>query len=97
MNKDPKIDTIILACTHYPVIKKQIEQLLGPDINVIAQGPIVAEKLADYLLRHHELANRLTSGSNTKFFTTENSIVFDEKATQFLNELVVSEHVEIAI
>jgi glutamate racemase len=97
MNKDPKIDTIILACTHYPVIKKQIEQLLGPDINVIAQGPIVAEKLADYLLRHHELANRLTSGSNTKFFTTENSIVFDEKATQFLNEMVVSEHVEIAI
>ena len=96
MQKDPKIDTVILACTHYPVIKKQIEEILGQKINVIAQGPIVAEKLADYLSRHTEMEKSLSKNGTMHYFTTENSLVFDQKASQFLSEVIVSEHVEIA-
>jgi glutamate racemase len=97
MQKDPKIDTLILACTHYPVIKNQIEKTIGPNINVIAQGPIVAEKLVDYLSRHEEMEKSLSKNATMHYFTTENSLVFNQTASQFLDDVVVSEHVEIAI
>jgi glutamate racemase len=96
MRKDPEIDTVILACTHYPVIKQQIEEILGSKVSVIAQGPIVAEKLADYLSRHHEMENLLSKTGSVHYYTTENSHVFDQKASQFLGEQIASEHVEIA-
>lgn len=96
MNKDPLIDTIILACTHYPVIKEQIEEILGPNINVIAQGPIVAEKLAEYLQRHKNMEKSLTKGGTIQYFTTENQLIFDQKASKFLGNDICSEHVEIA-
>jgi glutamate racemase len=96
LKKDPLIDTILLACTHYPVIKSQIEELLGNRIKVIAQGPIVAEKLTDYLLRHPEMEKRLSKGSTTRYLTTENNIIFDQKASQFLEQEIRSEHVEIS-
>ncbi len=96
MRKDPEIDTVILACTHYPVIKQQIEEILGSKVSVIAQGPIVAEKLADYLSRHHEIENLLSKTGSVHYYTTENSHVFDQKASQFLGEQIASEHVEIA-
>jgi glutamate racemase len=96
LKKDPLIDTILLACTHYPVIKSHIEELLGNRIKVIAQGPIVAEKLTDYLLRHPEMEKRLSKGSTTRYLTTENNIIFDQKASQFLEQEIRSEHVEIS-
>jgi glutamate racemase len=93
MDKDSKIDTIILACTHYPVVKTQIEELLGKDIKVISQGPIVANKLVDYLNRHPEMENRFSKNGTIRYFTTENKMVFDQKASQFLNEEICAEHV----
>ena len=96
LQKDPNIDTVILACTHYPVIKQQIEEILGPKVQVIAQGPIVAEKLADYLLRHHHMENKLSKKGTVHYYTTENSQLFNQKASQFIGEQIVSEHVEIA-
>ena len=96
VSKDPLIDTIILACTHYPVIKKQIEEILGPNINVIAQGPIVAEKLADYFQRHNSMEKSLSKNGTTRYFTTENHLIFDQKASKFLGNDICSEHVEIA-
>jgi glutamate racemase len=95
MDKDPLIDTIILACTHYPVIKKQIEEIIGNEVKVVSQGPIVADKLADYLIRHPEIESQLSREATIKYFTTENSQVFDKKASQFLNQEIRSEHVEI--
>lgn len=96
MEKDPLIDTIVLACTHYPVIKSHIQEILGNKVNVIAQGPIVAEKLVDYLSRHSEMEKMLSKNGTVRYFTTENNHVFDEKASQFLEERICSEHVEIA-
>lgn len=95
MNKDPQIDTIVLACTHYPVIKSQIEDLLGDQIKIISQGPIVARKLKDYLNRHPEMENRISKYGRIHYFTTENKLVFDQKASQFLNEEISSQHVEL--
>jgi glutamate racemase len=96
MDKDPLIDTIILACTHYPVIKTHIQEILGSKVKVVAQGPIVAEKLVDYLTRHQEIECKLTKNGTIRYFTTENNLVFNEKASQFLEEMIHSEHVEIA-
>lgn len=96
MNKDPQIDTIVLACTHYPVIKSQIEDLLGDQIKIISQGPIVARKLKDYLNRHPEMENRISKYGRIHYFTTENKLVFDQKASQFLNEEISSQHVELS-
>jgi glutamate racemase len=96
MEKDPLIDTIVLACTHYPVIKSHIQEILGSQVNVIAQGPIVAVKLVDYLSRHSEMEKMLSKNGSIRYFTTENNHVFDEKAGQFLEESIHSEHVEIA-
>jgi glutamate racemase len=96
MDKDPLIDTIVLACTHYPVIKSHIQEILGSKVKVVAQGPIVAEKLVDYLSRHSEMEKRLSKNGTIRYFTTENNLVFNEKASQFLEEMIHSEHVEIA-
>ncbi len=96
MDKDPLIDTIVLACTHYPVIKSHIQEILGSKVKVVAQGPIVAEKLVDYLSRHSEMEKMLSKNGTIRYFTTENNYVFDEKACQFLEESIHSEHVEIA-
>lgn len=95
MDKDPLIDTIVLACTHYPVIKTQIEDILGKQVKVIAQGPIVAEKLVDYLSRHPNMQNRLSKNGTIRYLTTENKLVFDQNASQFLDQDISSEHVEI--
>jgi glutamate racemase len=95
IGKDPQIDTIVLACTHYPVLQALIEEMLGNSIRVISQGPIVAEKLADYLSRHPEIDKCLTKLGSIRYFTTENNQVFDQKASQFLGQDIQSEHVEI--
>lgn len=92
MNQHEAIDTLLLACTHYPVLKAQIEALVGPAVQVVAQGAIVAEKLKDYLVAHPEIEARLSKTSNTKFFTSETPRVFDEKASYFLQQEVSSEH-----
>jgi len=60
MQHDDKIDTILLACTHYPLIKKRIEKFLPADVQVIAQGEIVAASLEDYLQRHTEIETQLS-------------------------------------
>ena len=92
MKQHEAIDTILLACTHYPVLKQQIEALVGPTVQVVAQGAIVAEKLNDYLVAHPEIETRLTKTGTTRFFTSETPRVFDEKASYFLQQDVASEH-----
>ena len=92
MNQHPDIDTILLACTHYPVLKQQIEQIVGPQVQVVAQGAIVAEKLKAYLEAHPEMDQRLSKTANTVYFTSETPKVFDEKASYFLQQEVASKH-----
>jgi glutamate racemase len=91
--KDAEIDTIILACTHYPILKDYIQELVGPAIKVVAQGPIVAKKLEYYLIAHPDMEKAISKEGSCAYFTTENKDIFNQKASQFLGIDIVSEHV----
>jgi glutamate racemase len=84
LSKDPEIDTLILGCTHYPLIRPVIEQALRylgrPDIKILSQGPMVADSLQDYLSRHPEMERRLTRGAHTEYFTTGSLQTFERLA-----------------
>lgn len=91
----PDIDTILLACTHYPLLIDKIKKYLPAEINVVAQGDIVATSLADYLVRHKEMETRITRGGTMRFFTTDDTAGFDNHATIFFGSAVRSEHVSL--
>ncbi len=93
MSKDPMIDTIILGCTHYPLLQKKIRQYLPENIQIIAQGDIVAESLADYLQRHTNLV--LTKNGTCQFFTSESEEKFKHSASIFLRHEIEVTHISI--
>jgi glutamate racemase len=92
MQKDDKIDTIILGCTHYPLLIKKIKQFLPEQITLLSQGEIVAKGLKDYLNRHPEIENNCSKGKNISFFTTDDPKNFDEHASIFFGTEVKSEN-----
>jgi glutamate racemase len=89
--KDPKIDTIILGCTHYPLVQEYLESIVSKEIKIVSQGEIVAKKLEQYLLNHPEIAVKCSKNSIVQYLTTEDSKVFDENAARFLRVDVHSE------
>ncbi len=93
--KDPQIDTIILGCTHYPLLIQTIKKFIPNEVNVLDQGPVVAEKLANYLLRHPEIENQCAMQGTIKYFTTENANSFNQKASVFLGETVRAKTIHI--
>ena len=95
LQQDEKIDTILLACTHYPLIKKSIEKFLPANISVIAQGEIVAASLKDYLNRHAEIEEQLSKNKTIQFYTTDSAEDFNDHATIFYGEKVRSQHLEV--
>ena len=90
LSKDPQIDTLILGCTHYPILIEQIRKYVPDSVNIIAQGEIVADKLVDYLKRHPEMADKCSKHRMIKYYTTENPRSFEEKASLFLDEKIVA-------
>lgn len=95
LKKSPRIDTIILACTHYPLLVDKIRQFLPDGIKLVVQGPIVADSLADYLQRHPEIEALCTRGGSRTYYTTESTEDFDEKAARFLGNRVTSRHLQL--
>lgn len=95
LEKDPKIDTVLLACTHYPILQEQLQRLLPKHIEVLAQGKIVAESLANYLLRHPELAEKCTKNGSVNYLTTESAKDFSEKASLLMNTEIQAEHLTL--
>ena len=103
LERDPLIDTIILGCTHYPLLQEKIEQFLAQQsisqqhVSVIAQGEIVAESLTDYLERHSDIAERVGEGStgHCTFLTTESASKFADSASVFLAEAIHAQHIEL--
>ena len=95
LNQSPAIDTILLACTHYPLLLKKINKFLSPEIKVVSQGSIVAKSLQDYLKRHPEMEKRCSKNSELNFFTTDSTIDFDQHSQIFFGENVISKHVEL--
>ena len=100
--QDPLIDTIILGCTHYPLIQDKIEAYLSQTnrhMSIVTQGEIVAHSLADYLHRHPEIVERISSPlkgrSGGGFLTTESATKFADSASLFLSEPIEAEHIEL--
>jgi len=91
----PDIDTILLACTHYPLLLDKIKKYLPPGITVVTQGDIVAHSLADYLQRHSEIESILTRNGDMSFYTTDDTADFDVHATTFFGREVRSGHVHL--
>lgn len=95
MAQCPDLDTVILACTHFPILYDVIRRAIPPHIKVVSQGDIVARSLADYLKRHPEMERRLSRGGNTSYLTTEQPDKFDTMASVFLHRDVKAIHVDL--
>jgi glutamate racemase len=94
--KSPNIDTILLACTHYPLLYQKIRSYLNDDIKIVGQGDIVAASLVDYLKRHPELEQMLSKHNTQHFFTTtDDTADFDHYAQIFFNAPVKSGYADI--
>ena len=109
--KDPLIDTLVLGCTHYPLLKKEIDHWLSyhqeieesefpipinsPQIQTIAQGELEAASLKEYLQRHPEYESQLTQGGSCRYLTTENADRFSQSASLFLSAPVSAEHIAL--
>lgn len=90
---DPEIDSIILGCTHYPLLQKKIEQYVPRHVRVIPQGDYVAASLKDYLRRHAEMSALITQTGTTTYLTTEQAETFELNATAFMGCEVTAERV----
>lgn len=95
MAKSPAIDTILLACTHYPLLLNKIRQYAPAGTTILSQGGIVAESLADYLVRHPEIETQCSKHGQRAFLTTDSTEDFDRQATVFYGEAIRSEHLEL--
>lgn len=91
LNKDSEIDTIILGCTHYPLLLDKIKLYCPENIKIVSQGEYIAKSLKDYLERHQDMKARITTNQSCHYFTTESRTKFKECASLFLKEEV---HVE---
>jgi len=109
--KDPQIDTLVLGCTHYPLMKERIDNWLefrheldesefplpvnSPKVTTIAQGELEAKSLADYLVRHPEYRDQLSQNGTCTYLTTENADRFSQSASNFLSSPVQAEHIDL--
>jgi glutamate racemase len=92
----PGIDTILLACTHYPLLLEKIHKYLPAGIRLVSQGGIVAESLVDYLNRHPEIEATLSRTCTTRYFTTDSTSDFDNHGSVFRGKEVKSEHITLS-
>ena len=92
---DPQIDTIILGCTHYPILLPKIHKYIPRGIRIISQGEYVASSLQQYFERHPDMEQRCTKNGKTRYLTTENPEKFQESAQLFLHEPVEVENITL--
>jgi glutamate racemase len=96
LNQSKKIDTLLLACTHYPLLLPIIQSILPPHIQVIQQGEIVAKSLKDYLKRHPEMEKRCSKNGKRRFLTSGDVGDFEAHGGTFFGEKMVAEKVNIS-
>lgn len=94
-SKNSNVDTVVLGCTHYPILYDKIRAHVPQNANVVSQGEIVADSLADYLLRHPEIESRCTKGGLCGYLTTENPESFTRLARVFLGQPVDVRHIDL--
>ena len=93
--QSPQIDTILLACTHYPLLLPKIRQYTPANVTILSQGEIVARSLTNYLERHPDIASRCTKAGKRRFLTTDSPDDFSRQATVFFGESVVAGHLAL--
>jgi glutamate racemase len=91
----PQTDTLLLGCTHYPLLLPKIREFLPPGIQVVSQGPIVAASLENYLQRHPEMAASLSTQGQLRFCTTDDTVDFNARGALFFGKTLVSEQVQL--
>lgn len=96
LNQDDQIDAIILACTHYPLLLEKIQKILPKPISLISQGELVAKSLQEYLTRHDEVRQMLSTNTSHRFLTTDDTFDFNNKAKIFLGRKIESEHLDLS-
>lgn len=95
LDQSASIDTIILACTHYPLLLPLIKKYTPPNIKIISQGPLVADSFANYLDRHPEVERLCTQNGDRKFYSTDDAFNFEEKAALFYGTPVFAEQLKV--
>ena len=95
LQQSQDIDTILLACTHYPLLMEKIQQFIPQGITVLSQGKIVADSLKEYLTRHPEMEARCSKNGQLSFFTTDSTEDFDNHAANFYGKPVKSSHLQL--
>ncbi len=95
LKKDTGIDTLLLACTHYPLLIDKIKQFVPSGITIVSQGEIVAKSLAQYLHHHTEIADKCSKNGQTHFFTTDSTVDFDNHAANFFGQVIHSKHLNL--
>lgn len=95
LSQNSDIDSIILGCTHYPILIDKIRKYTPQHINIVEQGGIVADSLADYLARHPEMSSRCSKNGTCIYLTTEDEDKFNSMASVFLNEEIHSKHINL--
>lgn len=95
LRQSSSIDTILLACTHYPLLIPKIKKFISPNIKLVSQGDIVAASLADYLVRHPEMDERLGKQGNQVFYTTGDAETFRQHASVFLKKNILVSKIKL--
>jgi len=95
LSADPLIDTIMLGCTHYPLLEAKINLQLPAGVKLVSQGVIVAKSLVDYLHRHPEMDSRCSKDGIVRYLTTESVEKFSSSASVFLNKEIQAEHIDL--
>lgn len=93
LSSDPEIDSIILGCTHYPLLLPVIRKFVPDGIQLLEQGKVVTSKLVEYLSRHPEMDQRCSKSGLVKYYTTENVEIFEKNAATFIGQSVKCEKV----
>jgi glutamate racemase len=96
LDQSETIDTILLACTHYPLLINKIKNALADNIKVVSQGEIVALSLADYLQRHPEIDLEISKNGNTTLCTTDSTVDFDNHSQRFFGKNVTSRQIDVS-
>ena len=90
------IDTLLLACTHYPLLADKIRAFMPKGVNIVTQGTIVAKSLAKYLESHPDLAQKCSQSGQLSFYTTDNPQAFELQASTFFGQKIAANHTDLA-
>ena len=94
--QSPTIDTLLLACTHYPLLEAKIRTFMPQGVNIVSQGNIVAKSLASYLESHPTIAQKCSQNGQLSFYTTDNAEAFEQQASRFFGQKIAAKHTDLA-